>query len=223
MPRVSHSGPAPTHRAEQCPAFPSRQPVQYVLMNEEFLPHDLVPHPRYGTKIRPGFRGVSEETLRRSYRDYKDAAIFPKSTIKANISEQNLGPMDSRPYYVDMLKKCRSCRRHFIFFAAEQQYWYETLKFYIDSECINCPECRQSIRRRKNDWECYSQLASRDELSDEELIHFIELSMEFWNDGMIGNPHTIRTLKNRAAQQLPDHATTSAIQDMVSEIPPQDR
>ena len=74
-------------------------------MNEEFLPHDLVPHPRYGTKIRPGFRGVSEETLRRSYRDYKDAAIFPKSTIKANISEQNLGPMDSRPYYVDMFKE----------------------------------------------------------------------------------------------------------------------
>ena len=94
--------------------------------------------------------------------------------------------MDSRPYYVDMLKKCRSCRRHFIFFAAEQQYWYETLKFYIDSECINCPECRQSIRRRKNDWECYSQLASRDELSDEELIHFIELSvdgiLERWHD-----------------------------------------
>ena len=61
-------------------------------------------------------------------------------------------------------------------------------------------------------------LAKQMPLSTKELGHIRGL-----NDGMIRNPHTIRTLKNRATQQLPDHATTSAIQNMVSEIPPQDR
>ncbi len=45
-----------------------------------------------------------------------------------------------------MLAVCRTCARTFLFFAREQQYWYEDLHFYIDTDCVHCPTCRGSRR-----------------------------------------------------------------------------
>ena len=184
-----------------------------------YLPPDIVPHPRYGSRIRPGFRGVSEAQLRNSFRGYLDATIFPESTIRANTSEQNGGVMTVRPYYVDILKKCQTCERHFIFFAMEQQFWYETLKFYIDADCNDCCECRKTQQADRRRFKQYSELAAEANLTNDQLTTFVEISLELWNDGTLTNAQPLRRLKNLAMKRLPDHPLTAAIEKFANELP----
>jgi len=58
---------------------------------------------------------------------------------------------DHEPYlaYCDWKHACRSCKRSFIFTAAEQKHWYETLGFWVQSVPVRCPDCRKQLRRRK--------------------------------------------------------------------------
>lgn len=44
-------------------------------------------------------------------------------------------------------KVCRSCKVPFVFTAAEQKHWYETLRFHIDSTAVRCGPCRRALRR----------------------------------------------------------------------------
>jgi hypothetical protein len=44
-------------------------------------------------------------------------------------------------------RRSAQCGRDFVFTAAEQKHWYETLKFHFDSTAIRCVECR---RQRRN-------------------------------------------------------------------------
>ena len=44
----------------------------------------------------------------------------------------------------------------FCFFAQEQKYWFEELRFYVDVTCVKCIECRkkdQAIKRRMHLYE----------------------------------------------------------------------
>lgn len=41
------------------------------------------------------------------------------------------------------------CGKGFVFSAKEQRYWYEQLKFWVQSVPKQCPTCRRKIRRRK--------------------------------------------------------------------------
>ena len=49
-------------------------------------------------------------------------------------------------YYLDQEKVCVECDRQFLFSAAEQKYWYETLHFSRHSEAIRCVDCRRDRR-----------------------------------------------------------------------------
>ena len=58
--------------------------------------------------------------------------------------------------YFDVERKCCNCHRMFIFFAAEQKYWYETLLFPLETDCIRCFPCRrihQRISRSKREYD----------------------------------------------------------------------
>jgi hypothetical protein len=54
----------------------------------------------------------------------------------------------SYPYYAyyDVKYTCEDCATTFTFSAKEQQYWYETLKFIIDSRPKQCLACRRKRR-----------------------------------------------------------------------------
>ena len=60
--------------------------------------------------------------------------------------------MDWPPYfvYLDEERKCRTCGCDFIFFKEEQQFWFETLGFWVQSEAVNCKKCRAKIRKRRD-------------------------------------------------------------------------
>lgn len=53
-----------------------------------------------------------------------------------------------RYYYVDQGRTCVQCGAPFVFGAAEQKYWYETLGFRLNVTAVRCPLCR---RKRRSD------------------------------------------------------------------------
>ena len=48
-------------------------------------------------------------------------------------------------HYCDLDRQCRRCKRRFIFFAAEQKFWYEELRFPDYAEAWECVECRKAL------------------------------------------------------------------------------
>jgi hypothetical protein len=55
------------------------------------------------------------------------------------------------PYFafIDTKLRCEDCGQQFVFAAAEQRYWYETLKFWAQSRPKQCIPCRQARRARR--------------------------------------------------------------------------
>lgn len=57
---------------------------------------------------------------------------------------------DYEPYfaYFDVELRCEDCEQHFVFTAREQQFWYEQLKFWVQSRPKQCVSCRRAQRER---------------------------------------------------------------------------
>ncbi|MEM7190740.1 MAG: zinc-ribbon domain containing protein, partial [Pseudomonadota bacterium] len=108
----------------------------------------FVDHPRYGNTPIRSRTPITEGEMRAAYWGYNrrhlpDIIYFPETAIRADPSRQYAG-YGWRRYYVDIARTCRTCRRWFLFFALEQQHWYEELGFFIDADCVECQECRYS-------------------------------------------------------------------------------
>ncbi|MGV3756923.1 MAG: zinc-ribbon domain containing protein [Verrucomicrobiota bacterium] len=146
----------------------------------------------------------SERQIRRSYWGYsEDVYIYPDSVIVADETKQNYSVMP-RPYYVDILKSCRDCQNEFIFYATEQRHWYETLGFYIDADCVRCPNCRttdQTLRRR---FTRYSKNITRKDLTDEEFTMLLGDALFLYESGLLKTDQQLRRLRNQARKRLPD-------------------
>lgn len=57
---------------------------------------------------------------------------------------------DHNPYFafIDTELWCEDCGQRFVFAASEQQFWYETLKFWVQSRPKQCIPCRRARRAR---------------------------------------------------------------------------
>ena len=88
--------------------------------------------------------------------DYQPS--MPRGAVRGDVRKQNLCLACHVPkyFYVDQYKVCTQCGRDFVFAAAEQKFWYESLGFYGTSVPIRCPECR---RRRRNESSLNQQVA----------------------------------------------------------------
>lgn len=94
--------------------------------------------------------------------------------------------VDHRPYlaYWDRQKICRDCHTDFIFSAREQRYWYEELKFWVQSDAIHCLSCRRARREKKAlQRQLQQQLALLDETNCQQLLHVASLALQdgSWN------------------------------------------
>jgi tetratricopeptide (TPR) repeat protein len=52
-------------------------------------------------------------------------------------------------FYLDEGRACVQCGNDFVFTANEQRFWYETLKFNIDTVAIRCTRCRRGRRQQR--------------------------------------------------------------------------
>lgn len=79
-----------------------------------------------------------------------DACIDKKEALLANPKEQMY--CDYLPFlsYFDKKHNCITCSIEFVFSKEEQLYWYEELNFWVQSEAVNCKECRAKKRARKD-------------------------------------------------------------------------
>lgn len=60
---------------------------------------------------------------------------------------------DFNPYFafLDVELRCEDCGEAFVFGAAEQRHWYETLKFWVQSRPKQCLACRRARRARRRE------------------------------------------------------------------------
>jgi hypothetical protein len=173
-----------------------------------------VPHPRYGDTVITSGSKLSEAEVRNSFWGYGSAIIFPESAITADVSRQNFS-IYPRRYYVDILKKCRNCDKSFLFFAKEQLYWYEVLGFYIDADCVHCPECRVKEAELRRKFQRYSQSIGQSDLADREFATLIGDAVFLWTAGVLIDEQKLRWLRNQARRRIPEEDATKAINDLV--------
>ncbi len=78
-------------------------------------------------------------------------------------------------YYLDCSCNCTSCKRPFIFFAAEQKYWFETLGFHADARAVRCAECRKIVKASQEVQSRYVELSHLEPRRPEQDLEWLEL------------------------------------------------
>ncbi len=73
---------------------------------------------------------------------------MPRGAVRGDVLAQQFCTMCHVPkyFYVDEPKRCVQCDSDFVFTAAEQKFWFETLKFNFSSTAIRCRACRKKRR-----------------------------------------------------------------------------
>lgn len=171
---------------------------------------EFVPHPRYGaTPVRSGFT-IRDSELRRGYWRLSRDELFPETALPADTSKQNYAVFP-RAYYVDVARTCRSCTRRFIFFAREQRYWFETLRFFVDADCVLCPECRRTAHSLKRRLRRYADLRAKDFLTDPELYRLVDDTRYLLEHEVLKNTTTLGTIKNLALKRIPHYRGVAAL------------
>ena len=108
-----------------------------------------------------------------------DFCLKSKKAIKANPSLQNYSWNPNYAYY-DTEKICRTCNDKFTFSKEEKKYWYEGLKFRLDSEPVNCFNCRKEVRKYKIENNFLSETLKKNE--EEISINELEKVIEIYKD-----------------------------------------
>ena len=75
-------------------------------------------------------------------------------------------------HHIGVSLRCRRCVRIFAFPASEQQHWYETLGFWVDSVPVECRACRTATRAVKGLNARLSEVLAR---SPKQLAEFDEI------------------------------------------------
>jgi hypothetical protein len=179
---------------------------------------EFVDHPRYGRRPKitglnpnPTDRGVhlhwnttTHEEIVAQYEaaigkkwpygdwsSYSETTRIPNTAIVADLSRQTPATIPVTHYF-DLERTCLDCRRSFIFFAAEQKYWYEELGFGLESDCIRCVECRkrqQGIVRQREQYETLFRVEHR---TEEQTLQMAEACLSLIESGIFAVRQTER-------------------------------
>lgn len=177
----------------------------------------FVPHPRYGSESIPSGLSIPAGQIAWGHWRYERDSIFPESVLRADTSKQNYS-IYPREYYVDIRKQCRECERRFIFFAKEQKHWFEVLKFYVDADCVLCPECRrksQTIRRRLKR---YSDLMQKPDRSKKDYMVLVDDATYLLGERVVRDLGRLGRLKNEAMRYIPEYPGMAQLQDMLKRV-----
>jgi hypothetical protein len=148
--------------------------------------NNYVPHPRYGSQPISSGQVYSKDEIESAHWRYASLKYFPETAIPAEQGKQNYAEY-SRKLYVDIEETCKSCKREFIFFALEQKYWFEELKFWVDSHCVKCVNCRKKDFEIKQMQVKYSKLVSKIDRTADETQMVKAIGQELFALGYIKN------------------------------------
>ena len=77
------------------------------------------------------------------------SVVIPAGALRADPNLQTFCCGGPKLWYEAIRRSCVQCGDEFLFGAAEQRYWYETLQFHESSTAIRCPKCRKRRRTGK--------------------------------------------------------------------------
>ena len=80
-----------------------------------------------------------------------DDCLSNKKALIADPTKQEFLDWPPHYFYVDKINECKTCKIEFCFSKEEQQFWYEELKFWVQSEAIDCKKCRSAKRERNSE------------------------------------------------------------------------
>lgn len=135
----------------------------------------FVEHPRYGHEPRITGRNVHKDKFGDNYSHWHSPieCRIPNTAIAADTSQQSPATVHVTHYF-DVIRKCVDCKRKFIFFAEEQKFWYETLQFPLEADCIRCSDCRRTHRESCFLRDRYETLIHLDERTTAETLELID-------------------------------------------------
>lgn len=77
-----------------------------------------------------------------------DGCLRAGRALVANAWKQTFCDHPPRLAYFDQTLRCAACGERFVFAAAEQRFWFETLGFWVQSTPRQCSSCRRARRQR---------------------------------------------------------------------------
>jgi hypothetical protein len=111
-------------------------------------------------------------------------------------------------HYFDLERICRDCGKPFIFYAAEQKHWYETLRFPLEADAIRCPVCRKRNQALGKTRATYERLQKLRNPADSDTIRLTESLLTLVENGIFSTRQTeharalIKTLPDDARSVL---------------------
>lgn len=166
---------------------------------------EFVCHPRYGRS--PRYTGLdvdskSGSNARLLHHSSKHHRV-PGTAIVANTNQQKPG-ISFITHYCDTVKCCIACHRNFIFFADEQRYWYETLKFDLGVDCFQCSECRKTTHWMERLRRRYEHLLHDNDRSDADNLELAECCITLVEHSVFGQNAV--QFARRSLNQIPEES-----------------
>lgn len=177
----------------------------------------VVPHPRYGdTVIATDCRATAAEVLA-CYRHQSSSVIevFPESALRADPKRQNTDWNSPRYFYADVLQRCAKCRRRYIFFAREQQFWYEELKINVATTSRYCCECAAENRDVEAADLRYQASREATSLSDDALVQRADDLVMLYEAGRVKKLERLNRVKNLLLKRKIPEARWSALHGLL--------
>lgn len=153
-------------------------------MSPEF--REYVVHPRYGQGPHvTGLNPQSDLTTGRVFLHWHspEGVRIPNTAIAADLSKQGRATIPVTHFF-DAKRTCADCRRPFIFFAAEQKYWYEELGFPLESDCVRCAICRKRQQGLEQSRQRYEELFHMQDRTTAQNRELAECSLSLVEAGL---------------------------------------
>jgi hypothetical protein len=95
-----------------------------------------------------------------------DNCLQAGSALRGLVTKQLFCDFPPHFAYYDKVKACKACSTEFVFTKSEQQYWYEQLGFWVQTERIYC-DCFRDIKKVRDR---ISQLLTQPDYQNIDLI-----------------------------------------------------
>lgn len=152
---------------------------QHLTMNSPTVEYAaFVDHPRYGKGPRITGLDVADSTDGTVYCHWHSpvGVRVPNTAVVADVARQAPATL-AVTHYFDARRVCRKCARPFLFFAEEQQYWYEVLRFPLEADCLDCVPCRKDEQRLRAARQKYDALTAKPARADAETLELVECGL----------------------------------------------
>jgi hypothetical protein len=137
---------------------------------------------------------------------------IPNTAIPADLSRQMPATVPVTHYF-DAKRQCVDCGKPFIFFAAEQKYWYEELGFPLESDCVRCVVCRKKQQGLELKRDRYEELFHVEARTVEQNLEMAECALSLAEVGVFGKRQLERV--RATLKKVPSGAKLQALWERV--------